>query len=732
MLLVVLVGCLFAQTPRLLNYQGKLTNTDGVGLNGDYDITFMLYSVSTGGAPLFSEAHTGVNAVTVTKGLFDVQLGSITAGEIDLQFGEQYYLELMIGAETLIPREKLATSPYAFHSIISDTAFVLAGDHGAVAGQILKWDGDSWESVADEGGTDDQNLTEVLESGNSAGTYDIDMNDNAILNIDWLTSDDGSGSNLDADLLDGQDGVYYLDNTDDQALTLEAGNTLTLEDGGTVDLTPYLDNTDDQDLSYTAATRSLDISGGIGTFLPLFTATDAGLAPLSGGGTSNFLRADGSWVTPSSGTDDQTDAEVPLTDWTPDLVYITELGNVHTAIGELDAAIYVNEVAISAHNAADGDLDDANELITAATWTDGTDLLRITEAGVDWDVTIDNEADDLTDNVINDLSNVNATPLSGQILSWNGTNWVAVADEGGSDDQALTLEAGNILTLEDGGTVDLTPYLDNTDDQALTLGAGNILTLEDGGTVDLTPYLDNTDNQNIFGSGFSGITNILTIGIEDGSSETVDLSDLDNAGSDDQDLSFTGAASPYSLDITDGTSVTFAEGVGITLSRSLTELTIAAVLGNTIEGSEITDGTIMNADINISAAIDWTKFATGTANRILMTNGSGVMTVVNAPTADYYLKWNGTAYEWAAVTGDMQDHTDGAGLSGGVYNGGSAITWDINTGNGIEIDVDDVAVKIIDTSTQSSGLDFDASGNLKVATGAATTASTTYKVFRNY
>ncbi|MBU0763524.1 MAG: hypothetical protein KJ607_01675 [Bacteroidetes bacterium] len=37
-----------------------------------------------------------------------------------------------------------------------------------------------------------------------------------------------------------------------------------------------------------------------------------------------------------------------------------------------------------------------NELITAFTWTDATDLLRITEAATNWDVYIDNEADDVT------------------------------------------------------------------------------------------------------------------------------------------------------------------------------------------------------------------------------------------------------------------------------------------------------------------------------------------------
>ncbi|MCO5726102.1 hypothetical protein, partial [Robiginitalea marina] len=92
----------------------------------------------------------------------------------------------------------------------------------------------------------------------------------------------------------------------------------------------------------------------------------------------------------------------------------------------------------------------------------------------------------------------------------------------GTDDQGLSL-SGNTLTLEDGGSVDLTPYLDNTDDQNLTL-SGNTLGIEDGNTVDLTPYLDNTDDQNISGSSLVGTD--LTIGIENGTSETIDLSSL--------------------------------------------------------------------------------------------------------------------------------------------------------------------------------------------------------------
>lgn len=58
----------------------------------------------------------------------------------------------------------------------------------------------------------------------------------------------------------------------------------------------------DTDLSYTASTRTLASSTGVDAVLPLFTTSDAGLTPGSGGGTTNFLRADGTWAAPSGGS----------------------------------------------------------------------------------------------------------------------------------------------------------------------------------------------------------------------------------------------------------------------------------------------------------------------------------------------------------------------------------------------------------------------------------------------
>lgn len=109
--LLILSSMLLA-IPRTMNYQGKLTDTDGVGINDDLDMVFRIYDTASGGIPLWSESHTGVEGVSVMKGMFDVELGSLNP--IDLDFSDDYWLELVIEGEVISPsafaRVKVKTS----------------------------------------------------------------------------------------------------------------------------------------------------------------------------------------------------------------------------------------------------------------------------------------------------------------------------------------------------------------------------------------------------------------------------------------------------------------------------------------------------------------------------------------------------------------------------------------------------------------------------------------------
>ena len=131
LLALFLSAALFAAPPRIMNYQGKLTNSSGVALDGTYSIDFRIYAVETGGSYIWHQTKT----VTVTNGLFDVQLNlSLTSDTPDtsrgdtLKFDRPYWIALEVGSDgEMTPREKLAPVSFAFRSIYADTADYASG-----------------------------------------------------------------------------------------------------------------------------------------------------------------------------------------------------------------------------------------------------------------------------------------------------------------------------------------------------------------------------------------------------------------------------------------------------------------------------------------------------------------------------------------------------------------------------------------------------------------------------
>ncbi|HUV36501.1 MAG TPA: hypothetical protein VMX58_06145 [Patescibacteria group bacterium] len=99
--------------PQALNYQGVLTGAGGAAVpDGTHSLTFRLYDVPSGGAPLWEETQ---GSVTVTKGIFNVALGSVTS--LDLPFDEQYFLGIAVEGEAeLTPRLYLDAAAYSLAS----------------------------------------------------------------------------------------------------------------------------------------------------------------------------------------------------------------------------------------------------------------------------------------------------------------------------------------------------------------------------------------------------------------------------------------------------------------------------------------------------------------------------------------------------------------------------------------------------------------------------------------
>ncbi len=97
----------------LFSYQGQLTDVAGVPIpNARLPMTFKLYTVASEGAPFWTEIYTGAQAITVTNGLFHVQLGSLTPLDATQLTGD-VYLELTVNDEMLSPRELLTSVAFA-------------------------------------------------------------------------------------------------------------------------------------------------------------------------------------------------------------------------------------------------------------------------------------------------------------------------------------------------------------------------------------------------------------------------------------------------------------------------------------------------------------------------------------------------------------------------------------------------------------------------------------------
>jgi len=104
--------CAYAAVPRLLTVQGRLKE-GAVLSHGDYNITFYIYDVATGGTPLWQESHANVS---VDKGYFSVLLGE--TNPLNLDFKKQYWLALKVNNDPeMTPRLKLTDSSYAFVAI---------------------------------------------------------------------------------------------------------------------------------------------------------------------------------------------------------------------------------------------------------------------------------------------------------------------------------------------------------------------------------------------------------------------------------------------------------------------------------------------------------------------------------------------------------------------------------------------------------------------------------------
>lgn len=108
-LMLAFAGIAGAQNPKI-SMQGALKSANGSSVpDGTYTVTFRLYTVETGGSPVWEE----IAQVDVVGGIYSHYLGSVAALEAS-DFSTTLYLGVRLGSYELVPRSELAYSPYSF------------------------------------------------------------------------------------------------------------------------------------------------------------------------------------------------------------------------------------------------------------------------------------------------------------------------------------------------------------------------------------------------------------------------------------------------------------------------------------------------------------------------------------------------------------------------------------------------------------------------------------------
>lgn len=100
-------------------FQGYLTTPSGAPITGSVSIVATLYDAAAGGTSLWSETHP---AITVTSGVFQLALGSVTPLEIPDFSGAPVYLGIAVNGEAELPRTRLLASPFAIRAAEADHA----------------------------------------------------------------------------------------------------------------------------------------------------------------------------------------------------------------------------------------------------------------------------------------------------------------------------------------------------------------------------------------------------------------------------------------------------------------------------------------------------------------------------------------------------------------------------------------------------------------------------------
>jgi len=137
---LVLFSVVSAEVPRMMHYQGRLTDTLGIAMDTKVNLTFGFFEDSAGTSQLWTEKH---ESVTVEDGLFSVLLGSVTPIDPEHFNGATLWLGIAVDeGDFMMPLTPMVSTAYAFGSSRADHA-ATAG-HADTADIALGSSGNGW------------------------------------------------------------------------------------------------------------------------------------------------------------------------------------------------------------------------------------------------------------------------------------------------------------------------------------------------------------------------------------------------------------------------------------------------------------------------------------------------------------------------------------------------------------------------------------------------------------
>ncbi|MCP4846726.1 MAG: hypothetical protein GY899_02120, partial [Verrucomicrobiaceae bacterium] len=104
-----------ADTPALINYQGRLTAADGTPQSGDKTFTLSIWDAATGGTSLYQE---DIGQVTLDdNGIYSFQFGANSENlTTALQNNSEHWIELSVDNDVLSPRQRILAVPFALNA----------------------------------------------------------------------------------------------------------------------------------------------------------------------------------------------------------------------------------------------------------------------------------------------------------------------------------------------------------------------------------------------------------------------------------------------------------------------------------------------------------------------------------------------------------------------------------------------------------------------------------------